>query len=675
MRHKDNKGFSILELLITVFLFSFVVTGVFSFHTYNLNTSKTIVYKSEIENLHNRFQYLLSKNNYCYPSLASKLHGAKVDIQYFDPDDPKSIDDPVKKKFEDEKFKDLLEKGARLKDISAYPGEKGVGLEKVTLNIDPHFFFKEREYGELIFDYIFRKDGVNTETQSKKIRLYLEIQKNTNNFYEVKTCINYEQEKCPDDVSFLTSFNESSLDVSTEYTLKTSDKKTEGLEYTYKVSNLFDGLVGEYCVSHNICSKGQWISKSICYDSCRNKFWWDGILTYKNNLDSALSSGEKSICKSKKFDFNTSCGSQKIHSVNLKEKNYNETESNLQVFYNNNSNRVGHFEAIFKCSYAGTWILNYAKCMSIDPVKSTYTDLWDISPFNSVPDNNNLLCSSKNKSLSIKSYDKTQTEYIDLGKLYSEKLFHIGEPKRLIINFKDKTSSATIACQGDGGYHQWRQIGESVPNCDVLGNPIPKTDIIFIVDNSGSMGDEQEILKQSIDQFINKFFSESAERINYRIYVGTTDFNLSGYFNKKHYRGRENILKQLLGLALQPGIGGSGHEKPINSALNILKSYQMRSNATLALFMITDEEGSNSEINETNELIHFIDNLKKNDKGKVISRGIINLDEGTEELRHVTQVVNYYSGKVFDIKEQSGYGDQLANFAEEIIEKTLIIGN
>ena len=675
MKYKKSRGFSFLELLITVFLFSFVITGSFSFYAYHLKTSKTLVYKGEIESLHNRFQYLLNKNDYCSPSLSAKTHGDNVEIQFYDPDDPTPSTNPAKQRFKDEIYEELFNKA---KALVNNPLEKGVGLEKISLDIDPNFFFEDRGYANLIFDYVFKEDHSGIKTQTKKMKVFLSIENNPSGVYSVKNCLNHDEETCTEKANFLTSFNESSLDVSTEYTLKSGDKREEGTEYSYKVSNLFDGQIGEYCVSHNVCSNGQWISKSVCYDSCRDQYWWDGILSYKNKLTDTVKSNEKAVCKRRKFHFNTKCVNQSIKSTTLKERKFNETNGYLEVFKNKTGKKqVGKFEAIFKCSYAGTWVLEYAKCHKIDPVTNKHTETWKISPLN--PNNvgrKSLLCPSARKTLNIKSYDKKETQKIDLGRLYNKRYFYIGEPKRLIINFKDKTSTATIACTGSGGSRSWKQIGDSVRNCDVLNNPVPKVDIIFVVDNSGSMGDNQVALSNSADQFISNFFTKTAKRIDYRILVATTDHQLSGSFSKKNYVGKEATLKTDLKTALSPGTGGNASEKPISSTLSVLNSYPPRKGGALALFFITDEDGNNEETKATSDLKQMIDSFTKGDKSKVILNGAINDPTGgTQGKRHVSQVVNYYGGKLFDADNKSGYGKEMSDFSKEIIEKTLIIGN
>ena len=64
--------------------------------------------------------------------------------------------------------------------------------------------------------------------------------------------------------------------------------------------------------------------------------------------------------------------------------------------------------------------------------------------------------------------------------------------------------------------------------------PTP-TDILFVVDNSGSMADEQENLAQNFDQFIQQIAGAG----DYRIAVVTTDLRL----NEPRYVALPGILR------------------------------------------------------------------------------------------------------------------------------------
>ena len=714
MRYKSKKGFSLLELLVTMFLFSVVSTGVFTFYISYINSATQLANTMEVENSHSRFQHLLEKKKNCSVSLKGLKNGDLLDLT---------------------KESSIQELQDNLKNVRDH-AKPGVALKEVTLNIADGRFFQGRGYAYVKFKYVYRHNAqAALKETTKNARVFLKLKEGA-----VDTCLDLSQESQCSSTSFLTSFNQASLQETHEQKIGETDEQgniinaqelQEGMEHIYSSSNLYKGKIGEYCLSHNICHKGQWRSKSICYDSCRGKFWRDGLLNFeddKKNLNSKEEDKEF-FCKAKSFDFGVSCAGEYLRKAQLKEKKYNEIEFHSETIYlasatcsDGSRQKRGYFEAIFKCSYAGTWELVYAKCIKYkDPctlIPDQMHHHWDINPLDPIPDNDQLRCasSSHHPSFDILSYDKTQREKVNIGNIYPGKKFNIGQPKRLVINFKeDKTSTATVACVGDGKSKRWKQIGDTVRNCEGLTNPLPKTDIVFVVDNSGSMEDNQEALGASVDRFLDRFFAETAQKINYTFYVTTTDttddigvwkggreiegvIKTNGVirqYKKKDFQGREHELKVMLKQALEPGIDGAYTERPIANALKVLKTYrgEMNSFSTLAFFFLTDEDSwnpfnskhpnpiylANQEPVERQELEALVLQIKKGDKTKVITRGFVDI-HNIQDPEHgqggdVTPFVQSFNGSLFEVESTQGYGDQMVSFADEIIAKTLIIGN
>ena len=718
MRYKSKKGFSLLELLVTMFLFSVVSTGVFTFYISYINSATQLANTMEVENSHSRFQHLLEKKKNCSVSLKGLKNGDLLDLT---------------------KESSIQELQDNLKNVRDH-AKPGVALKEVTLNIADGRFFQGRGYAYVKFKYVYRHNAqAALKETTKNARVFLKLKEGA-----VDTCLDLSQESQCSSTSFLTSFNQASLQETHEQKIGETDEQgniinaqelQEGMEHIYSSSNLYKGKIGEYCLSHNICHKGQWRSKSICYDSCRGKFWRDGLLNFeddKKNLNSKEEDKEF-FCKAKSFDFGVSCAGEYLRKAQLKEKKYNEVEFHNETIHlanlrcpDQSRQKRGYFEAIFKCSYAGTWELAYAKCTKYkDPctlIPDQMHHHWDINPSDPVPDNDQLRCASNSHqpSFDILSYDKTQREKVNMGNIYPDKKFNIGQPKRLVINFKEaKTSTATVACVGDGKSKRWQQIGDTVRNCEGLTNPLPKTDIVFVVDNSASMADNQEALSASVDRFLDRFFSETAKKINYTFYVTTTDTSdddglLDSYreingvikasgvirqYKKQDFQGREHELKALLKgeNGLKPGIDGSFMERPLANALRLLKQHrgEMNSFSTLAFFFLTDEDYdvlnvpkikpkpvllpfyTNPEPAEQQELESLVLQIKKGDRTKVITRGFVDLDRISKygQGGNVTPFVQSFNGSLFEVENTQGYGDEMVSFADEIIAKTLIIGN
>ena len=699
IKNKMNQnGFSLLELLVGMTLFTFITIGSFNLYIQYFNTAQSIAEKTRIQDLHNHFRYILSKTENCSATIAGLSNRQKVVINL--------ADRKTGNAYEYDKFRELLDLGKSIQ--KGQQNKREIGIVSATLNINPIFFFKNYGYADIEISYIKKLSSGKKETKTKKIKVMAEVE-NSEGTYSAVSCLPLNsQTMCPHDVSFLASFNDSTFNTFTAYKPKENERDS-GVEYTYRASNLFENNKGEYCVSHNICENGQWISRALCYDSCRNKFWWDGKVSYEDQsvLESDASEDEPT-CKIKTFRFtsNSRCNGLEVPEITLPDGFFNEAKSYTQPIRKeitvikdgvsvNREKTVAEVEVIFKCSYAGTWALKYAKCIKLSCADSACenkipTPEWDIKltrkTSSEPPTKQTLICPTNGKRVEVSSHDGTEKVTVKLGSLFPNRKFHIGDPRRLIINFKDKPSSATVVCKRDSsGNNRWKQIGDSISNCEGLNNPIPQVDILFVVDNSGSMGDNQIALGNSIGQFTNKFFSDVANTINYRILVVTTDFKVMGNYKKENYKNKESLLKSRLKIALKPPRRGSisDTERPIKAALKVLKDTSLnfyRRSAVLALLIITDEDWLfNDETVALGKLIKFINQSKTGnpsvkDTNKVVVRGVINLG-GKAADKHVQRITRYYLGKVLNVDNRAGYGLGLADFSEEIVEKTLILGN
>jgi hypothetical protein len=176
------------------------------------------------------------------------------------------------------------------------------------------------------------------------------------------------------------------------------------------------------------------------------------------------------------------------------------------------------------------------------------------------------------------------------------------------------------------------QVLNSTYAYTAAGELNPNVDILFVVDNSGSMSGNQTTLSNSMSDFIDSF---SSKNLKFHIGVTSTDqycnpeihspTNLpsnsacSSYWSGSAYNGFYNdkfssLLSQYSGERFLTwlsanyvskfednvilGTGGSGFEMPILSATNALKDPKLtgwnngfvRSDSFLAVIMVTDED-------------------------------------------------------------------------------------
>lgn len=166
----------------------------------------------------------------------------------------------------------------------------------------------------------------------------------------------------------------------------------------------------------------------------------------------------------------------------------------------------------------------------------------------------------------------------------------------------------------------------------------PQVDILFVVDNSGSMSTHQANLIKNIDLFTNAFLKNSI--LDYNIGVLTSDMC---DFGGGDYCGGELVAKGgypfvnrktpnasfVLKTNLNLGIDGSGTEMffdPLYTALtkNLTTTNKdfYRSTATLLVIFVTDAEDQSRKMNELS-MKTFLLGLKNNDATKIISLGVL----------------------------------------------------
>ena len=142
-----------------------------------------------------------------------------------------------------------------------------------------------------------------------------------------------------------------------------------------------------------------------------------------------------------------------------------------------------------------------------------------------------------------------------------------------------------------------------------------KLDIVWVIDNSGSMRDEQDALGDNFSAFIQDFISRD---IDFRMAITTTDTSsnyergrmVTGSAEKLNFAAAQNnpvkFMEDFKKL-VQVGTSGSGYEKGLEAADEFRKRYSssfIRKDAYLAVVILSDEEDQSpkSVATYTNEL-------------------------------------------------------------------------
>jgi hypothetical protein len=130
-----------------------------------------------------------------------------------------------------------------------------------------------------------------------------------------------------------------------------------------------------------------------------------------------------------------------------------------------------------------------------------------------------------------------------------------------------------------------------------------KLDIVWIVDNSGSMADEQTALATNFDSFIKEFILKD---VDFKMAITTTDTSSDA---KRGAIAGASDLKLTSAIAkaneaqfisdfksiIKVGVNGSGNERGLDAAEGFLMKHKasfLRPDAYLAIVIISDEEDS-----------------------------------------------------------------------------------
>jgi hypothetical protein len=152
-----------------------------------------------------------------------------------------------------------------------------------------------------------------------------------------------------------------------------------------------------------------------------------------------------------------------------------------------------------------------------------------------------------------------------------------------------------------------------------------KLDIVWIIDNSGSMSDEQADLGTNFSAFIDEFITKD---VDFKMAITTTDTSsstkkgqmVSGSDTKltsAKAQANETQFKADFKSLVKVGISGSGYEKGLEASEGFMSKYSatwVRPDAYLAVVVLSDEEDQSSKTVE-----FYTDKLKsyKNEAGLV----------------------------------------------------------
>ena len=205
-------------------------------------------------------------------------------------------------------------------------------------------------------------------------------------------------------------------------------------------------------------------------------------------------------------------------------------------------------------------------------------------------------------------------------------------------------------------------------------------DILFVIDNSGSMSSIQNNIIKNAAIFMENFLSQS--NLDWRIGIVSTDKDDKPYlgFSPTFSRGVANPVKVFQDAVRKLGTWGDASEYVFYNAYRFMTDLEyahfFRENAHLAVIMVTDEEEqSEKKFGAQYEVYNFFNTLTNFKDGRVLRfYGAFNF----ADIQGCSYGNSYYAGSPFEtiINESEGryisacskdFGKDLASIGEDIV--------
>lgn len=239
---------------------------------------------------------------------------------------------------------------------------------------------------------------------------------------------------------------------------------------------------------------------------------------------------------------------------------------------------------------------------------------------------------------------------------------------------------------GDDGVVPW---GNPTPGQSVIvdgfvyseDKSTDPADILFVVDNSGSMGNEQQALADNFDFFINDFVSKE---IDFNMAIVTTDMrpsyagvpvtnSMSELTYDKYLNDSAKFFQDFSDMILV-GTGGSGTEQGLAASKTFLEDNAtsfIRDSAHLVVIYVSDEEDQSDDA--VKDYTDYIKSLKT-DVSKVQAHSIVRTDLLETSVSGLTTGGARYieaSQRLNGTNEEitNNFGQTLSNIGTDIVNK------
>ena len=217
-------------------------------------------------------------------------------------------------------------------------------------------------------------------------------------------------------------------------------------------------------------------------------------------------------------------------------------------------------------------------------------------------------------------------------------------------------------------------VSKSYTVQEFVGN---RAEIVWVIDNSGSMRSYQEAVIQNMQIFIDSFV-QSTRGSDWRMALLSTEKSELPYIGFSPYSYLEssdiNPVARFNSAVKKLGINGSGPEEsfyPIQMALTVYKDF-LREGSKLFIIVVSDEREQGDM--SVDDFLQFLYTLR--DPEDIATYGVLGMKE------QKCGIDNYFGGRYHEfIKKTNGlmfsicssdYGEGLARFASDIARRTSV---
>jgi hypothetical protein len=210
-----------------------------------------------------------------------------------------------------------------------------------------------------------------------------------------------------------------------------------------------------------------------------------------------------------------------------------------------------------------------------------------------------------------------------------------------------------------------------------------EVDILWVIDNSGSMGSYQNQVIFNADVFIKKFTAGS--NLEWKMGLISTAYQEDpyiGFVDVLDWKTPDPVTL-FTDAVRRLGTSGDSSETSFNNILKVLKNYPtfLRPNAYLAVIYVSDEEEQSVEgiscgfadqwscYNNSTTFMEKLITLKGGNGGKILQYGIFLPNSFGYQDSYYNHFATYAAGNIYSL--QADFGTTLANIGQDLVSKTV----